>query len=1049
MNHRNGADFLHCHNCHRVFSSEREPINLPNSVCCKPCVRQLIKNPDLKIKCHRDAEKFPVNSSFLRILGISTQSGSLSNYGREGIEKDILRKIDNIFKRFCDYFQVCDEDGTFEIQNDSLSKFVQKRLVCVLSAPVLLPEGRYYIVKCSKSIVERVVTELVLSRQTSAHISSALWSAVRTRGCQFLGPPMQAEVLRLVIQALSDGELIARKALVLYIVESMAETFPQVSKTCVGHVVQLLYRASCFNVIKRDGESSLMQLKDEFRVYPSLRREHDSQIVQIALEAGLRIAPEQWSQLLYGDSVHKQQMDSIIEQLAEPHTLTQNEEQALRGILQEGEDGHRTEQVIRAIQDVMKVEMHDKMSYSDVGQILSNLETIVQKYAMIAKGKNQDLKNLRRPEKVDGVVTGQRMYKTRICRDILNGRPCPRGDRCNYAHNPNEVRHNGGQAMPLEPSGQMLIQPPFAPAPIDPLACQFNDMVQIDNQQPQQLVPHEMVEQSVILDSGLAQAAAAAAANGSAPPVVVPVVMHHQDIQSGLVQPSFTHGLMFPNDDPNSGGTLILPTDTTNPSVAPAPMQPVQMAPVMPSDPGMVPVLSNTMLVQPSIPPTVQTTINGAPLQQMPAQISPMNAGLPLNPIQPLQPGAPRVQPGLQHVQQNIQHVQPNMQQMPQNIQPMAPNLQPVQPPMQPVPTAPIGPLQMGPIAPPSMMFNQNSFWYSEHQLPKLDYNDNRPSYGQQFGQGHQRHLETPMRFPDSIWEITDDQVLLARRHEIVSCLNQMRDDIKTVEEDDDIRSHVSYTVANFVLFDDVDVPNTKLELPPLPSLNTLPISFADSVVVPPPVFSGTRDLCAPRTETNSRLDSMSSDSHSLSTPGQESPTKKLSQSSQPLLFGSSPRPLSTVRTMCPNAMFNQKTTAPATVQADCSVMNVKDMFEKPLVISTIQQSNLCPQASYEMVDPINMVDHVPQVIRPLSLKSDPQHIVSATLDRILNVKERIYDVDKIGGSGSAVEKAQLKLELNIVNRQISSLDTPTKQSCLLKELEAVDKQIEDMSFVA
>lgn len=106
----------------------------------------------------------------------------------------------------------------------------------------------------------------------------------------------------------------------------------------------------------------------------------------------------------------------------------------------------------------------------------------------------------------------------------------------------------------------------------------------------------------------------------------------------------------------------------------------------------------------------------------------------------------------------------------------------------------------------------------------------------------------------------------------------------------------------------------------------------------------------------------------------------------------------------------------------------------------------MAPQASYDSVDPINMVDHVPQVIRPLALKSDPQHIVSATLDRILNVKERIFDAEKNGVSGSAVEKAQLKLELNIVNRQISSLDTPTKQSCLLKELEAVDKKMEDMN---
>ena len=53
----------------------------------------------------------------------------------------------------------------------------------------------------------------------------------------------------------------------------------------------------------------------QFRTYDALRREHDSQIVQIALEAGLRISPEQWSALLYGDQGHKSHMQSIIDKV--------------------------------------------------------------------------------------------------------------------------------------------------------------------------------------------------------------------------------------------------------------------------------------------------------------------------------------------------------------------------------------------------------------------------------------------------------------------------------------------------------------------------------------------------------------------------------------------------------------------------------------------------------------------------------------------------------------------------------------------------------------
>ena len=58
-----------------------------------------------------------------------------------------------------------------------------------------------------------------------------------------------------------------------------------------------------------------MELKEEFRTYEALRREHDTQVIQIAQEAGLRIAPEQWSSLLYGDQQHKSPMQSIIDKV--------------------------------------------------------------------------------------------------------------------------------------------------------------------------------------------------------------------------------------------------------------------------------------------------------------------------------------------------------------------------------------------------------------------------------------------------------------------------------------------------------------------------------------------------------------------------------------------------------------------------------------------------------------------------------------------------------------------------------------------------------------
>lgn len=67
-----------------------------------------------------------------------------------------------------------------------------------------------------------------------------------------------------------------------------------------------------------------VQFLFQFRTYDALRREHDAQIVQIAMEAGLRISPEQWSSVLYGDSDHKSHMQSIIDKLQTPQSFSQS-----------------------------------------------------------------------------------------------------------------------------------------------------------------------------------------------------------------------------------------------------------------------------------------------------------------------------------------------------------------------------------------------------------------------------------------------------------------------------------------------------------------------------------------------------------------------------------------------------------------------------------------------------------------------------------------------------------------------------------------------------
>uniref|UniRef100_S4R4F2 RING-type E3 ubiquitin transferase n=1 Tax=Petromyzon marinus TaxID=7757 RepID=S4R4F2_PETMA len=251
----------------------------------------------------------------------------------------------------------------------------------------------------------------------------------------FLTPAaMQEEALKLVLLALEDGSALSRKVLVLFVVQRLETRFPQASKTSIGHVVQLLYRASCFKVTKRDEDSSLMQLKEEFRTYEALRREHDSQIVQIAMEAGLRIAPDQWSSLLYGDLAHKSHMQSIIDKLQTPASFAQSV-QELTIALQRTGDPANLNQLRPHLELLANIDPSPDAAAPTweqlaaamvaVKTVVQGLVDFIQNYSKKGFEQTQPLQNSK--------------YKTSMCRDLTQQGGCPRGASCTFAHSQDEL----------------------------------------------------------------------------------------------------------------------------------------------------------------------------------------------------------------------------------------------------------------------------------------------------------------------------------------------------------------------------------------------------------------------------------------------------------------------------------------------------------------------------------------------------------------------------------------------------------------------------------
>lgn len=278
-----------------------------------------------------------INTALLQLVGFPPPT--------QPIHPPAIRALSDEDRRRYDISVQCIEElavylkypGNGSAGGSRLTGPMQRKLVTLVQCALSEEEGRSRAYRAARSLGERTVTELILQHQNPQQLSANLWAAVRARGCQFLGPAMQEEVLKLVLLALEDGSALSRKVLVMFVVQRLEPHFPQASKTSIGHVVQLLYRASCFKVSKRESDSSLMQLKEEFRTYESLRREHDAQIVQIATEAGLRIARDQWSALLYGDTAHKSHMQSIIDKLQTPQSFAQSVQELMIALQRTGD----------------------------------------------------------------------------------------------------------------------------------------------------------------------------------------------------------------------------------------------------------------------------------------------------------------------------------------------------------------------------------------------------------------------------------------------------------------------------------------------------------------------------------------------------------------------------------------------------------------------------------------------------------------------------------------------------------------------------------------
>ncbi|XP_052798904.1 uncharacterized protein LOC128230555 isoform X2 [Mya arenaria] len=444
------TEFLSCPVCYNVFNEQHyRPISLAcGHTVCRTCLSkfQQKKCPFDQSLISRDLDELPSNFALLQLVCATASPDNKQPCVPQQVEKFydrakkcvedlalLLKPVSSSTTGSIISVSSSGQNGQQSGSNCVLSRPMQRKLITLVNCQLVEEEGRARALRAARSLGERTVTELILQHQNPQQLSSNLWAAVRGRGCQFLGPGMQEEVIKLILLALEDGSALSRKVLVLFVVQRLEAQYPQASKTAIGHVVQLLYRASCFKVTKRDEESSLMQLKEDYRTYEMLRREHDSQIVQIAMEAGLRIAPDQWSSLLYGDATHKSHMQSIIDKLQTPQTFSDSVSELLIA-LQRTSDPHNLSRLRPELEFLSKIDPSPDVpcpTWENLDGVMKSVKTVVEGLVMFLSTVGQ-----RRHE---FLTPFNARYKTSMCRDFIERGHCPRGTSCTFAHSDEEL----------------------------------------------------------------------------------------------------------------------------------------------------------------------------------------------------------------------------------------------------------------------------------------------------------------------------------------------------------------------------------------------------------------------------------------------------------------------------------------------------------------------------------------------------------------------------------------------------------------------------------
>ncbi|CAF3401034.1 unnamed protein product [Rotaria sp. Silwood1] len=177
-----------------------------------------------------------------------------------------------------------------------LSRSTIRTMFSLLHSQYINNEGFLIFIQAARNLGENVCIDFILHYQSLQELKNNLESALGLQQGQFPEPAIEEKILKLIILLIKCSGISSEQHLI------------------VEYIVRLLLDVPCFE-IEQVGESSSMQLKPAFQKYESLRRVYDSKIIEMSMQCGFYMTPEQWSLLLYGYTTNESIIDPIIDKL--------------------------------------------------------------------------------------------------------------------------------------------------------------------------------------------------------------------------------------------------------------------------------------------------------------------------------------------------------------------------------------------------------------------------------------------------------------------------------------------------------------------------------------------------------------------------------------------------------------------------------------------------------------------------------------------------------------------------------------------------------------